>query len=61
MIKEETIKLGDSVVILDEMLHQTKIEGIINFISGDTFIVSVTNGLNKGQIKKIKSLYIRKV
>lgn len=61
MVNEETIKLGDSVVILDEMLHQTKIEGIINFISGDTFIVSVTNGLNKGQIKKIKSLYIRKV
>lgn len=61
MVNEEQIKLGDVVVILDDMLHPTKIKGVITLVSTNTCNVIIFNGLNKGENKKIKSLNLRKV
>ena len=61
MINEEQLRLGDVVVILDDMLHPTKIKGVVTFIFEDAYRVIISNGLNKGDNKKIKSLNLRKV
>jgi len=61
MVNEEQLELGDVVVILDDMLHPTKIKGVITSVFTNAYNVIVSNGLNKGENKKINSLNLRKV
>ena len=58
----EDYEKGDRVILLDRpMGHPTKIQGVVvGIISENYYNILLTNGLSKGNIKKVKFFEIRK-
>ncbi len=58
----EDFERGDCVVLLDRpMGHPTKIHGVVvGVISENYYNILLTNGLSKGNIKKVKFFEMRK-